>query len=127
MVRAKILEKEVEFRSQKGRDYQLNDEETVGVILSYAKQVRQSIDSYRQGGRTDLVAQEEAELPILQRYLPKQLSGEELEGMVDEAISETGASGPKDIGIVMKALMPKVQGAVDGKLASEIVRQKLTG
>ncbi len=127
MVRAKILEKEVELRTQKGRDYQLNDEETVGVILSYAKQRRQSIDSYRQGGRDDLVAQEEAELLVLQRYLPKPLSEEELEELVDQAISETGASGPQDIGMVMKALMPKVKGAADGKLVSEMVRRKLAG
>ncbi len=125
MVNAKILEKEVELRSKKGRDYQLNDEEAVGVILTYAKQRRQSIDSYREGGREDLAAQEEAELLILQQYLPKQLSEEEVEAMVEQAISETGASGPQDMGRVMKALMPKVKGAVDGKLLSEMVQRKL--
>ena len=127
MVKAKILEKEVELRSKKGRDYQLNDEEAIGVILTYAKQRRQSIDSYREGGRDDLAAQEETELLILQQYLPKQLSEEEVEAMVDEAISETGASGPQDMGTVMKALMPKVKGAVDGKLLSEMVQRKLAG
>ena len=125
MVNAKILEKEVELRSKKGRDYQLNDEEAVGVILTYAKQRRQSIDSYREGGRDDLAAQEESELLILQQYLPKQLSEEEVEAMVEQAISETGASGPQDMGTVMKALMPKVKGAVDGKLLSEMVQRKL--
>ncbi len=127
MVNAKILEKEVALRSKKGRDYQLNDEEAVGVILTYAKQRRQSIDSYREGGREDLAAQEETELLILQQYLPKQLSEEEVEGMVEKAISETGASGPQDMGMVMKALMPKVKGAVDGKLLSEMVQRKLAG
>jgi len=125
MVKAKILEKEVALRSKKGRDYQLNDEEAVGVILTYAKQRRQSIDSYREGGRDDLAAQEESELLILQQYLPKQLSEEEVEAMVEQAISETGASGPQDMGTVMKALMPKVKGAVDGKLLSEMVQRKL--
>ena len=127
MVNAKILEKEVELRSKKGRDYQLNDEEAIGVILTYAKQRRQSIDSYREGGRDDLAAQEESELLILQQYLPKQLSEEEVEAMVEQAISETGANGPQDMGRVMKALMPKVKGAVDGKLLSEMVQRKLTG
>jgi len=127
MVKAKILEKEVELRSKKGRDYQLNDEEAIGVILTYAKQRRQSIDSYREGGREDLAAQEETELLILQQYLPKQLSEEEVEAMVEQAISETGANGPQDIGTVMKALMPKVKGAVDGKLLSEMVQRKLAG
>ncbi len=126
MVSAKILDKEVEHRSQKGRDYQLTDEETVEVISSYAKQRRQSIDSYRQGGREDLVAQEESELRLLQQYLPKQLSEEEIEAMVEKAIAETEASGPQDIGIVMRALMPRVKGAVDGKLVNEIVRRRLT-
>ena len=127
MVKAKILEKEVALRSKKGRDYQLNDEEAVGVILTYAKQRRQSIDSYREGGREDLAVQEESELLILQQYLPKQLSEEEVEGMVEQAISETGASGPQDMGIVMKALMPKVKGAVDGKFLSGMVQRKLAG
>ena len=127
MVNAKILEKEVELRSKKGRDYQLDDDETLGVILTYAKQRRQSIDSYREGGRDDLVAQEEAELAILQQYLPEQLSEEDLEKLIDEAISETGASGPQDMGTVMGALMPKVKGSVDGKVVSEAVRRKLTG
>ena len=125
MVKAKILEKEVALRSKKGRDYQLKDEEAVGVILTYAKQRRQSIDSYREGGREDLAVQEESELLILQQYLPKQLSEEEVEAMVEQAISETGASGPQDMGTVMKALMPKVKGAVDGKLLSEMVQRKL--
>lgn len=126
MLSAKILEKEVDLRTKKGRDYHLSDEETIEVISISAKQRRQSIDAYRQGGREDLATQEEAELKILQRYLPKQLSEEELETIVSETISETGASGSNDIGMVMKALMPKVKGAADGKLVNEIVRRKLS-
>jgi uncharacterized protein YqeY len=127
MVKAKILEREVELRSKKGRDYQLNDEETVEVISSYAKQRRQSIESYRQAGREDLAAQEQSELNILQHYLPKQLSEEEIEALVDQVISQTGASGPRDMGAVMKALMPQVKGAADGRMVNEIVRRRLTG
>jgi len=127
MVSAKILEKEVELRASKGRDYSLDDEETVGVIVSYAKQRKQSIDSYRQAEREDLAVQEETELEILQQYLPQQLSEEEIEALVEQAIQETGASSPSDMGTVMRVLMPKLKGAADGKLVNSIVRQKLTG
>lgn len=127
MINAKILEKEVELRREKGREYQLSDEETVGVISDYAKQCRQSIDSYRKGGRQDLVAQEEEELRILQLYLPERLSEAEIEALLDQVIKETGAASPKDMGLVMKALMPKVKGAADGKMVNEIVRRRLAG
>ncbi len=127
MVSARILEKEVELRSSKGRDYSLNDEETTGVIVAYAKQRKQSIESYRQAEREDLATQEEKELEILQEYLPKQLSESEIEALVEEAIQETGASSPGDMGNVMRALMPRLKGAADGKVVNSIVRQKLSG
>ena len=127
MVKARILEKEVELRSSKGRDYSLNDEETTSVITTYAKQRKQSIDSYRQAEREDLAAQEEKELEILQEYLPKQLSESEIETLVEEAIRETGASSPGDMGNVMRTLMPKLKGAADGKVVNGIVRLKLSG
>lgn len=125
MVTSKILEKEVELRTKKGRDYKLDDDETIEVITSYAKQRRQSIDSYRDAGREDLAANEENELHLLQEYLPKQLSEAEIEAFVDEAIAETGATSAKDLGNVMRALMPKVKGAADGKVVNQIVRKKL--
>jgi len=127
MVSAKVLEKEVELRRSKGRDYQLNDAETVAVISAYAKQRRQSIESYREGGRDDLVKQEKEELEILQRYLPRQLSEKEIAHVVEETITETGASGPADMGMVMRAVMPKLGGAADGGTVNAIVRQKLAG
>ncbi len=127
MVKARILEKEVELRSSKGRDYSLNDEETTSVITTYAKQRRQSIDSYRQAEREDLAVQEEKELEILQEYLPKQLSETEIETLVLEAIQEAGASSPGDMGNVMRVLMPRLKGAADGKVVNNIVRQKLSG
>jgi len=126
MVSSKILEKEVELRRSKGRDYQLNDEETLGVIAAYAKQRRQSIDSYAEAGRDDLVAQEESELEILQRYLPRQLTEEEIATLVEETIRETGADGLEAMGRVMKAVMPKLKGAADGKRVNTIVKQKLS-
>lgn len=125
MVKSKILELEVKLRTKKGRDYQLSDEETLGVITSYAKQRKQSIDSYTEAGRQDLADQEKNELEILNQYLPKQLSREEVEKLVDEALAETGASSMQDIGKVMKALMPKLKGAADGKTVNELVRSKL--
>jgi len=125
MVKSKILELEVKLRTKKGRDYQLSDEETLGVITSYAKQRKQSIDSYTEAGRQDLADQEKNELGILNQYLPKQLSREEVEKLVDEALAETGASSMQDIGKVMKALMPKLKGAADGKTVNELVRSKL--
>jgi uncharacterized protein YqeY len=125
MLSAKVLEKEVELRSSKGRDYQLNDEETVAVISAYAKQRRQSIESYRKAGRDDLVMKEKEELEILQKYLPSQLSEKEIEHVVEEAIKETGATGPKDMGQVMRAVMPKLRGAADGATVNSMVRQKL--
>jgi len=126
MINARILEREIELRRQKGRDYQLKNEEVMGLISAYAKQRLQSIESYRKGRREDLVKQEQAEFQILQEYLPAQLSQEAVEVLVDEAISETGASGPKDIGLVMKSVMPKVKGAIDGKVVNQIVQRKLT-
>jgi uncharacterized protein YqeY len=126
MLRAKVLEKEVELRRQKGRDYQLNDQEVIEVTAAYAKQRRQSIESYQQAGREDLVLKEETELEILQQYLPRQLSADEIEALVDAAIAESGATDLKQMGNVMKVLMPRVKGAADGKTVNAIVKQKLS-
>ena len=127
MVRAKILNKEVSLRTLKGKNYQLSDKETLDVISSYAKQCHQSLDSYRNGGRHDLVAKEEEELRILQLYLPKQLSKKEIEVLLDQIIEKTGAVSLRDIGPIMKALMIEIAGAADGKFVSKIVQRRLTG
>ena len=125
MLKARMLEAEVEQRGTKGPDYQLGDSEALSAIASYAKQRKDSIESYRQAGRADLVAQEEAELAVVQGYLPKQLSADEIRAMAKEAVAECGAQGPKDMGGVMKVLMPRLKGAADGKLVNEIVRSLL--
>lgn len=125
MVRAKIIEAEVNLRAKKGRDYELNDTETVEVIAGYAKQQRQSIESYRQADREDLVKKEAAELTILQEYLPRQLAEDEVARLATEAITEAGASSLKDLGAVMKILMPRIRGAADGKVVNQIVRNLL--
>lgn len=125
MVRARILDKEVDLRSGRGRDYQLTDEETLEVLASYAKQRQQSIESYRQAERPELAEKEERELQIVESYLPRQLSESEIENIVDEAIAESGANSPSDLGRVMKLVMPRVKGIADGRLVNAVVRRKL--
>lgn len=125
MLKARILEREVSLRQEKGKDYQLSSEEVLQVIQQYAKQRKQSISSFQDGGRADLAEKEQAELEILEDYLPKALSREEIEALVDEVISASGASGPADLGTVMKAVMARTRGAADGKEVNQIVRSKL--
>jgi uncharacterized protein YqeY len=103
----------------------LDDAGVQGVIASEIKRRRDSVEQYRQGGREDLASKEEGEIAILQAYLPAQLSAEELSKLVDAAIQRVGAQGPKDMGKVMKELLPEVQGKAEGKVVSELVKQKL--
>ncbi|HEX9695714.1 MAG TPA: GatB/YqeY domain-containing protein [Actinomycetota bacterium] len=104
---------------------ELDDDEVIDVAAREAKRRKESIDAFRSGGRDDLVAKEEAELAVLAVYLPEQITGEALAALVDEAIAETGATGPKEMGAVMKALMPKVRGRADGTEVSSLVKQRL--
>lgn len=127
MVKAKMMEAEVALRAKKGRDYQLEDAEAVQCFSTSAKQRKDSIDSFRQGGREDLVAAEEAELAIIQEYLPKQLGTEEITRIAREAIASAGATSPRDMGAVMKIVMPQVKGAADGKEVSRIIGELLGG
>lgn len=126
MLKSKMLEAEVDQRAKKGTDYQIEDPDALAVVAAYAKQRRDAIEAYRQGGREDLAAKEEAELAIVQEYLPKQLSPDEIRSIVREAIAATGASSVKEMGVVMKAVMPKTKGAADGKLVNDIVRELLS-
>ena len=125
MLKSKLLEREVALRTKHGTDYEITDEEAQSVIATYAKQRRDSIDSYRTGGRDDLVADEQAELEIVSTYLPQQLSEAELRQLVQAAITESGAESIKDLGRVMKVLMPRTQGSADGKQVNRIVRELL--
>ncbi|NIM02348.1 MAG: GatB/YqeY domain-containing protein [Acidobacteria bacterium] len=127
MVKSKVQEKQVELRAKKGADAQLSDEDVQAVVSAYAKQRRDSIESYEQGGREDLAAAERAELEILTTYLPQQLSEDDVAAIVDEAVKESGASQPKDMGAVMKLVMPKVKGRADGKLVNRLVQSRLKG
>jgi uncharacterized protein YqeY len=120
MLKAAMMNKSVE----KGRD--LDDAEVLQVVASLVKQRRDSIEQFTNAGRTDLVEKETAELTVLQAYLPAAATPEEINAAVAEAIAETGASSPKDMGKVMKAVMPKLAGKnADGKAVNEAVRRTL--
>jgi uncharacterized protein YqeY len=105
----------------------LNEDESMAVLRSQAKQRQDSIQQYRDGGRDDLADKEASELAILERYLPQQLSDEELATLVANGISETGAAGPKDMGKVMGLLSKRAGNAVDGRRLSTAVREALAG
>jgi hypothetical protein len=105
----------------------LDDAGILGVVSTEIKRRRDSVEQYRAGNRPDLADKEEAEIKILQEFLPQQLSPAEVEAKVAEAITRVGAQGPKDMGAVMKALLPEVQGRADGKVVSELVKQRLAG
>ena len=104
---------------------ELSDETATEVISRAAKQRRESIEQFRSGGREDLALKEESELKIISEYLPSQLSEEEVRTLVASAVSESGAESAKQIGLVMKLLMPKVKGKADGKLVNRLVLEKL--
>ena len=108
------------------RQEQLADADVLPILSRQIKQRRESIDAYRQGGRADLVATEEAELAILLTYEPPQLNDQELQTLIDGAIAGTGAAGPADQGKVMKQLMGQVQGRADGKRVSQLVTATLS-
>jgi uncharacterized protein YqeY len=103
----------------------LTDEEVVETVRSLIKQRKDSIEQFAKGGRQDLVDKESAEVAVLEGYLPQQLSREEVESLVRDAIAKTGAQGAKDMGKVMKALIPAIGGRADGKLVSELVKHAL--
>ena len=103
----------------------LTDEKALEVLSRAAKQRRDSIEQFHQGGRDDLVQQEEYELEIITAYLPKQLSEDELRQLAEVAIAELGVDSPKQMGLVMKALMPKVKGKADGKMLSKLISELL--
>ncbi|MCT7835642.1 GatB/YqeY domain-containing protein [Lactobacillus iners] len=106
--------------------HELTPEDELTVLASAIKMRKESLEEFKKGGREDLVEQTEHELAIIAKYMPKQLSETELEQVIIETISDVGASGKQDFGKVMKVLMPKIKGKADGKLASEILKKKLS-
>ena len=100
------------------------DEETA-VLSREIRSRRESVDAYAKGGRPDLAASEQREIDLLAAYLPSQIGAAELDAMVQAAIDETGAASPRDLGLVMKVLVPRVRGRADGRAVSERVTRAL--
>jgi uncharacterized protein YqeY len=122
MLKAAMMNRAVE------KGHELDDVEVRQVVTALVKQRRDSIEQFAKGGRQDLVDKETAEMAILETYLPPAADPAIVEGAVAEAIAESGATGPKDIGRVMKAAMARLAGqTVDGKTINELVRRKLAG
>ena len=119
MIKAAIKNKEIE----KGTP--LGDEEINGVLLSLARQRKESIEQFSKGNRQDLVEKETRELSIIKSYMPRQLTEEELKAIIEDVIKEIGAGSQKDTGKVMKFVIAKVKVQVDGKIVSELVKNLL--
>ena len=117
--RAALKNREIEAGQE------LDDDGVLKVIASLVKQHKDSIEQYQQGNRDDLVAKEQAELKILEAYLPQQMTEKEVEALVNEAIEAVQAASMKDMGKVMKYIMPKTQGRADGKMINQLVKARL--
>ncbi|MBI5101183.1 MAG: GatB/YqeY domain-containing protein [Nitrospirae bacterium] len=105
----------------------LTEEDVVTILSTMVKQRKESFDQYTAAGRTDLADKENSEILIIQQYMPKQLTGEELKDLIQDTIKETGVTGMKEIGKLMKALMPKVKGKADGKVVNQMIKDILEG
>lgn len=119
MVRSAVRQIEIDGKKE------LDDNGVIDIISKEVKMRKDSIDEFRKGDREDLVAQNEAEIAVLMKYLPKQLTEEEVRSLVKEAVAASGASSAKEMGKVMAVLMPKVKGRADGKLVNTVVREAL--
>ncbi|NOY06972.1 MAG: GatB/YqeY domain-containing protein [Chlorobi bacterium] len=120
-IRAQILEYE---KSGKGA---IAEEEELKILLSAAKKRKEAIEQFQQGGRDDLVAVEQAELEVIQQYLPEQMDEASIRQTVKEHIERLGVTDIKDMGKVMGSLMTELRGKADGKLVQQIVKELLTG
>ena len=122
MLKAALMNREIE------RGHTLDEGESLQVVASLVKQRKDSIEQFTQGGRPELADKEQAEIHILETYLPAAAEPAAVEQAVVDAIQETGATSPKDMGRVMKAVMTRLAGqTIDGKAVNELVRQKLAG
>jgi len=120
----RMLKSEIKYKEiDKGSE--LSDDEVISVISSSVKKRKDSIQQFKKGGRDDLVAREKAELELILEYLPEQLTEEELFKIINQAIKEVNATGPSDLGKVMKQVMPEVRGRADGKRVNQLVSSQL--
>ncbi|TMQ54106.1 MAG: GatB/YqeY domain-containing protein [Candidatus Eisenbacteria bacterium] len=115
----------MEAKTRKPRDASLSAEEEIEVLQRYVKKRREAIEEVRKAGREDLVEREEREIEVTRRYLPEAMGEEEVRAAVREAIAQTGAAGPKDMGKVMGAVMARVKGRAEGGLVSRLVKEAL--
>ena len=121
MISAAIKQREVDERIQ------LDDAQTISIIEKMVKQRRESITQFEAGGRADLVAKENAELAVVSGYLPQQLSGAELDALIAEAVTATGAASIKDMGKVMGIIKAKAAGRADMAVVGARIKAKLSG
>lgn len=119
MVKSSVKNLEIEKRKP------LNDDEISAILRTFVKRARESIEQFSEAGRTELAEKERRELSIIQEYLPKELDEAEVRAIVQEAINESGAEGIKDMGKVMKVVMVKAKGQIDGKRANHLVKEML--
>ena len=115
------------YTIEKKQQRPLTDDEYLGVLTREVKTRRESVEAYRAGGREDLAVREEAEIAILAEYLPQALADDELDALIAQAIAETGAATPRDLGKVMGWLASRTRGRADGKVVSGKVAAALTG
>ena len=120
MIRAAVLQKEKDTKTE------LDDSEILDIISKQYKQRKDALADFVKADREDLIETTNQEIAIIKKYLPEQLSHEEIEKIVSETIDEVGATSMKDMGKVMGKLMPKVKGIADGKTVNAIVREKLS-
>ena len=121
MLQAAVKNREIELRPNT-----ITNDDVLGVVKKLVKQRKESIEQYQAANRQDLVDQEAAELKVLEAYLPAQMSREEIEKIVVEVISATGAKTVKDMGPVMKEVIARTAGAADNKIVSEVIKSKLS-
>jgi len=120
MIRSAVKNKEIEQRKK------LDDEGIFKVIQGMVRKSEESIEQFKAGGRMDLVEKEQKEVETMKSFLPQPLSREEILRMIDQSIEETQASSLKDLGKIMKSVMPKLEGKADGKLINQLVKEKLS-
>jgi hypothetical protein len=120
MIRSALKNKEIELRKK------LEDEEIIKVIQAMVRKGEESVEQFQTGGRMDLVEKEKSEIEIMKSFLPQPLSQEEILKIIDQSIQETQASSLKDLGKVMKSVMPKMGGKADGKLINQLVKERLS-
>ena len=124
-LKAKLMEKEISERKE--GEAELTDEQAVEVLMKAAKQRKESIEQFEEGGRDDLAENEKAELKIIDAYLPEMMDEEEVRQAVKDKIEALGASGMQDMGKVMGPLMGQLKGKAEGSMVSRIVKEELGG